>query len=56
MWNKTFRESGYDEAHSVQETADGRFIVTGVVDGLWNQSYNSNVWLIKTDNDGTISF
>ncbi len=50
LWTRTFGEIGSDGGYSVQQTADGGFIVTGsksTFDG--NGSY---VWLIKTDAAG----
>ena len=44
-WNRTFGGSAYDYGHSVQQTADGGYIITG--------SKLSSVWLIKTASNGT---
>jgi len=49
-WEKTFGGSGYDSAHSVQQTTDGGYIIAGDTasygEGLWD------FYLVKTDASG----
>jgi len=47
LWSRTFGGSEFDLGNSVEETADGGFIITGSYENGIN-----NVYLIKTDSNG----
>jgi len=50
-WNKTYDgDGGFDGATSVVQTSDGGYTLTGHTGGFIGQ----NVWIIKTDLDGSI--
>ncbi len=50
QWSTTFGGDAWDRADAVQQTADGGYVIAGMTRsfGAWEQ-----VWLIKTDADGT---
>jgi len=50
QWYKRFGGQSYDEGYSVQQTADGGFVATGMT--YSRGAGESDVWLIKTDADG----
>jgi hypothetical protein len=50
LWTKTFGGSDWDQGNSIQQTADGSYIIAG-----YTRSYgtgNFDAWLIKTDSSG----
>ena len=60
LWDKNLGGTGRDELHSIKETVDGGFIISGWTDsddGDISGYHGSNDgWLVKTDSFGTIEY
>ncbi|HLG35507.1 MAG TPA: T9SS type A sorting domain-containing protein [Bacteroidia bacterium] len=60
QWQKSLGGTGYDEARSVQQTADGGYIVAGSsqsIDGDVTGNHGSiDYWLVKLDGFGNIQW
>lgn len=62
QWNQTFEGSGDDWAHSVIQTSDGGYVITGKT-GLLDDDVNydqnddlDDMWLVKTDSKGNMEW
>jgi hypothetical protein len=53
MWWRTFGSPLWAEGHSVQQTLDGGYIIAGRI-GISSIPYNTDIFLIKTDNQGDL--
>jgi hypothetical protein len=49
LWTKTYDGLGYEEGYSIQQTADGGFIIAG---STGSSTYVRDVYLVKTDSLG----
>jgi hypothetical protein len=52
-WEQTYGGTVSDSGNSVQQTTDGGYIIAGTTYSFGNGS--SDVYLIKTDSEGTLS-
>jgi hypothetical protein len=52
-WSKTFGGTGWDDAFSVEETADGGYIIAGRTEST---NPSGDIYLIKTDENGDESW
>jgi len=52
-WEKTYGGSGYDEAYSIQQVADGGYIVAGETDSFGN---SGDAYILKLQSDGSLDW
>ena len=52
LWNKTFGETGNDEAWCLIQASDGGYVLTGTT----NSSGKTDFWLVKTDSSGNMQW
>jgi len=52
IWQKTYGGTGADQAYSIQQTADGGYIVAGFTESFGLSI--SNLWVLKLDSSGNI--
>jgi hypothetical protein len=53
QWNKTYGETGLDEARDLIQTSDGGYALCAVT---ITQGASVDFWLIKTDEEGDIQW
>ena len=63
QWQKCLGGTGYEEAHSIQQSTDGGYIVEGYsksndgdVSGHHGPLVRRDYWVVKTDQSGTIEW
>ncbi|UCF49177.1 MAG: hypothetical protein JSU91_05355 [Thermoplasmatales archaeon] len=53
-WNKTYGGTNFDSGESVQQTADGGYVIIGQTSSYGDGM--SDAWLIKTDSNGSLDW
>jgi uncharacterized delta-60 repeat protein len=54
IWQKTYGGGNYDHAHSVQQTSDGGYIVSGCTRSFGQSYYD--VWVLKLETTGWVTW
>ena len=55
LWWKVLKEGSYADGHSVQQTNDGGYIVTGTAGAAFKEGWSRySVYLVKTNSDGDL--
>jgi hypothetical protein len=59
LWNRTYSSEGDDYGHSVKQTSDGGYVITGYTRAFGisgGDSDDYDVWLFKTDENGDVEW
>ena len=60
QWQKALGGSAYDEAQSIQSTADGGYIIAGKtlsIDGIFTENHgNYDAWVVKLNSTGSLQW
>jgi hypothetical protein len=59
MWNRTYSSEGDDYGHSVEQTVDGGYVITGYTRAFGiagGDSDDFDVWLFKIDGEGDVEW
>ena len=54
QWAKTYGVTGYEYAYSIQQTADGGYIVAGYTSS--SGAGDTDAWVLKLNSDGTVAW
>ena len=52
LWTRTYGGTGWDEGRAMQQTSDGGYIIAGQSDSYGTGSYDFDVYVIRTDENG----
>jgi uncharacterized delta-60 repeat protein len=54
QWQKTYGSTDYESAYSIQQTADGGYIVVGSI--IYDEPPHSDIWILQLDMYGNIQW
>ncbi|MBI4654591.1 MAG: hypothetical protein HY752_06310 [Nitrospirae bacterium] len=55
-WQKTYGGAGGEFANSIQQTSDGGYIVAGYTFTSFGADYDADVWVLKLDSSGNVTW
>jgi len=55
-WQRKYDNHNGDRAYAIRQTSDGGYIMTGITNSLYENSPDSDLWLVKLFSDGTIDW
>ena len=55
-WDRTYGGNGSDGCYSIQQTADGGYVLAGESDSFGSGPYDADMYLVKTDSRGNLKW